>query len=148
MGLKICCMFSVWSMPCFPHCFFSGILQIGPYRKWDFIFPPCIYFNIPNRATGNGWVLPYPPAGPVFPALSLLLVGFATFGYFETEINFQTHVYSKRLESTDPKPRKANRHNSNCNVILIPAILIKHLVWPKDCAFFPSAFWKHFQKYE
>lgn len=94
-----------------------------------FFFSPCIYFNIPNRATGKGWVLPYPPAGPVFPAPSLLLIGFATFGYFETHLNFQTHVYSKRLESTDPKPRKANRHNSNCNVILTPTILIKHLDW-------------------
>lgn len=110
------------------------LLQRGssnqPLQNVGFIFfSPCTYFNIPNRATGNGWVLPYPPARPVFPALSLLLAGFATFGYFETQINFQPPVYSKRLESTDPKPRKANRHNSNCNVILIPTILIKHLDW-------------------
>lgn len=57
-----------------------------PLQKVGFLFCfPSTYFNIPNRATGNGWVLPYPPARPVFPALSLLLVGFAIFGYFETK---------------------------------------------------------------
>lgn len=54
-----------------------------PLQAMRYFFS-CPYFNIPNRATGNGWVLPYPPARPAFPALSLLLVGFATFGYFET----------------------------------------------------------------
>lgn len=54
-----------------------------PLQAMRYFFS-CPYFNISNRATGNGWVLPYPPARPAFPALSLLLVGFATFGYFET----------------------------------------------------------------